>query len=268
MTRNPGRYMYNCSGAPSASLMSQALIIVLIYDVMCQWIINAARRERLWPENLRFEVNDVIPAIGKLHLPAHKEECHAMYSLNYIPGVGRSDGEWIERSWPGLNDAGASTKAMGHGAHHNRLDEIIGYANHRKCISLGSCTSICVVFPHNLDACCPGATLRRKLLVAIDEQRKTQAYVKAFSLDLAAEVEEWDAALAEREAGDRSTNPFRCSKEPGELCYGLFIIFNGLTVTFRYLHGRATAPAGKARASPSDSRGDAHCLARRFFGRQ
>ena len=123
--------------ADPASDVSRLLVVVLIYDVMCQWIINAARRERLWPENLRLQERTVVPAIGKLHLPAHKEECHAKYSLNYIPGVGRSDGEWIERSWVGTNEAGPSTKAMGPGARHDRIDEITSYHNHRKCMALG-----------------------------------------------------------------------------------------------------------------------------------
>ncbi|KAF9503292.1 hypothetical protein BS47DRAFT_1374483 [Hydnum rufescens UP504] len=88
--------------------------ITISYDIFCQWI-------------------------TKLHcqLPsAHKPEGHAQFSLNWMPGVGRTDGEGIERDWSGINPAANSTKEMGSGCRHNTLDDIWSDLNYRKIMTL------------------------------------------------------------------------------------------------------------------------------------
>ncbi|KAL0572958.1 hypothetical protein V5O48_009013 [Marasmius crinis-equi] len=55
----------------------------------------------------------VIPGIGKLHEPAHKQEDHQQYSLNLIRGAGNTDGEAQERIWVEHNKLGNATPCFG-----------------------------------------------------------------------------------------------------------------------------------------------------------
>ncbi|KAF9508560.1 hypothetical protein BS47DRAFT_1373652 [Hydnum rufescens UP504] len=80
------------------------------------------------------KVDGVIP---KFHLPAHKEGCHTIYSLNLRPGAGRTDGEGIERDWSAMNAAATSTKEMGEGSRHDALDDFWGDWNYRKILGIG-----------------------------------------------------------------------------------------------------------------------------------
>ena len=67
----------------------------------------------------------------------HKLPCQAPHSLNFKPGVGRPDGEGIERSWAEMNQVANSTKEMGPGSRHDTLDNHFGHHNWRKYVSLG-----------------------------------------------------------------------------------------------------------------------------------
>ena len=69
------------------------------------------------------------PAIPKFHLPAHKEECHTLYSLNLQLGAGRLDGEVIEAK---LGGAANSTKEMSAGSRRDMLDDLCGDMNYLK----------------------------------------------------------------------------------------------------------------------------------------
>ena len=113
-----------------SSIQTTILLFVLIsYDIYCQW------SKKLWtsrypsfPPDLqldlkRTEIDGVIP---KFHIPAHKEGCHTIYSLNLRPGAGRTDGEGIERDWSAMNAAAKSTKEMSEGSRHDALDDFWG----------------------------------------------------------------------------------------------------------------------------------------------
>ena len=54
-----------------------------------------------------------------------------------MPGVGRTDGEGIERNWSEINRVANSTKEMGPGARHDTLDDHFGHHNFRKLVGLG-----------------------------------------------------------------------------------------------------------------------------------
>ncbi|KAI0060916.1 hypothetical protein BV25DRAFT_1806418, partial [Artomyces pyxidatus] len=112
---------------------------VISYDIACQWGKNLEARMQDLPES----ISSSLPAsafelaVPKFHLPAHTEKCHGPYSLNYKKGVGRTDGEAIERNWSFLNGAASSTKEMGPGARHDALDAYCGYWNWKKTLKLG-----------------------------------------------------------------------------------------------------------------------------------
>src|SRR6188768_2347363 len=61
-------------------------IILISYDIACQWFINLFKRiDTHWPEEIKPRPGTkLIPAIPKLHEPMHQTANHQVYSLNYI----------------------------------------------------------------------------------------------------------------------------------------------------------------------------------------
>ena len=78
------------------------------YNIMCQWSINLRDHLKDSPILNANRLDDRIVArvVPKFHLAAHKESCRINFSLNYEPGVGRSDMEGPERTWFGLQGGG------------------------------------------------------------------------------------------------------------------------------------------------------------------
>ena len=115
--------------------------VFVSYDIACQFKLKFDERvDKLPPEiqlppNVEFEWG-----IPKCHCPMHKVSCQAPHSLNFKNGVGRTDGEGIERSWSELNRVANSTKEMGPGSRHDTLDDHIGHHNFRKYVGLGTFT--------------------------------------------------------------------------------------------------------------------------------
>lgn len=115
------------------------LIILLSYDIACQWFINVFKRmDEHWPESIKISpTTKLIPAIPKLHEPMHVQANHEVFSLNFIPGVGKSDMETPERVWSAHNALGNSTKTQGPGGRHDVLDDHFGFWNWLKYVGLG-----------------------------------------------------------------------------------------------------------------------------------
>lgn len=114
-------------------------IILISYDIACQWFTNLqSRMNTHWPSNIRFPPSTAfIPAIPKLHEPTHQALNHQVYSCNFIPGVGNSDFEGCERIWSAHNALGNSTKTQGPGSRHDTLDDHFGAWNWWKYIGTG-----------------------------------------------------------------------------------------------------------------------------------
>ena len=64
-------------------------------------------------------------AVPKLHINGHKNLCWTRFGFNYRPGVGRTDGEGIER------------REMREGHRQDVLDDVCNDSNYRKTINLG-----------------------------------------------------------------------------------------------------------------------------------
>ena len=77
------------------------------YDIWCMYHKNLRIRHLQLPACLQFDFNSATfdGAILKFHLNAHGESCRTVYLLNFYPGVGRTDGEGIERDWASVNGA-------------------------------------------------------------------------------------------------------------------------------------------------------------------
>ena len=113
--------------------------IIGSYDIACKWGKHLQDRlESSIPQHLHPPPDTVLEVfVPKFHLPAHKPQCHALYSFNYAPGVGRTDGEGIERNWSVLNKVAPSLSMMGPGGRWDTMDDVCNYWNWLKTINLG-----------------------------------------------------------------------------------------------------------------------------------
>ncbi|KAF9543143.1 hypothetical protein CPC08DRAFT_649982 [Agrocybe pediades] len=114
-------------------------LVVISYDIACQWFINIFRRmDEHWPKDLKIPpTTKLIPAIPKLHEPMHQSTNHQVYSLNFISGVGQTDCECPERVWGPHNCLGNSTKTQGPGSRQDVLDDHFGFWNWVKVVNIG-----------------------------------------------------------------------------------------------------------------------------------
>ncbi|KAM6490840.1 hypothetical protein JOM56_013709 [Amanita muscaria] len=136
------------SGLKSTSIRR----MVISYDIACQWSINFETRmqtcfPRTWLVN-NTTTTDVILRflIPKFHLPAHAEKCHQDFSFNYMPKVGRTDGEAPERGWSRMIDLSNSTREMGPGSRQDTIEDNMNDSNWKKVTAMG------VIFSRKLKA--------------------------------------------------------------------------------------------------------------------
>jgi hypothetical protein len=112
--------------------------VIISYDIGCQWGINFHRRVSKMPDHLQVPLSQkkITPLVPKFHLEAHTVKCHARYSFNYAVGVGRTDGEGVERNWSLLNSIASSVSMMGPGGRWDTMDDFCNFANWRKTVGL------------------------------------------------------------------------------------------------------------------------------------
>ena len=105
--------------------------ITVSYDIACQWAKQVLFRLARLPDHVRLEIpeGELRYVIPKYHWRAHKEADHNRYSLNYLPGSARIDGEEIERVWAKQDAIAASTREMGPGSRHDTLEDHFGWTN-------------------------------------------------------------------------------------------------------------------------------------------
>ncbi|EIW74480.1 hypothetical protein CONPUDRAFT_67415, partial [Coniophora puteana RWD-64-598 SS2] len=110
------------------------------YDIACQWWIKLWSRVSRLPTFLSFDPSgrEFEFLVPKFHLSAHIAKCQISYSFNFTPGVGRTDGEGVERGWANINPVASSTKEMGPGNRRDTLDDFFGDWNWKKLVGLGA----------------------------------------------------------------------------------------------------------------------------------
>ncbi|KZT38987.1 hypothetical protein SISSUDRAFT_968609, partial [Sistotremastrum suecicum HHB10207 ss-3] len=124
-----------------SSIISASVAVILIsYDIACQWSKNIKKRVESYPIDLAanfftFILRYVIP---KFHLPAHGPKCQCPYSLNYLEGCARLDGEGIERGWAHLGPYSSSHKEKTAANRHDSMDDLFGSWNWRKVKEMGN----------------------------------------------------------------------------------------------------------------------------------
>ncbi|KAK7022232.1 CxC2 domain-containing protein [Favolaschia claudopus] len=181
----------------------ELMMIVLSYDIICQWSIN------VWPRLSKYQ-SDLHPRAGtgyrrwiflvpKFHLPAHIEECNIRYSFNLTPYVGQTDGEAPERGWANANPLATSTKEMGPGARRDTLDDHFNDWNHKKIIALGR-------------------VMLGRIQKAVAEMVEKNEELVEMEASLPPEiVTEWTAAMEAWEADDKKPNPFNVKEKHASL---------------------------------------------------
>jgi len=170
-------------------------IILISYDIACQWFINLFKRiDTHWPEEIKPRPGTkLIPAIPKLHEPMHQTANHQVYSLNYIPGVGLSDCECPERVWGPHNILGNSTKTQGLGSRQDVLDDHFGFWNWCKYIGQGT------------------TLLRRYKLAVADRNVQREGHrglTEALDDDLVAQWEKMCSEWEEEDLPKTKKNPY------------------------------------------------------------
>jgi len=119
--------------------LTLVLMIVVSYDVVCQWYKKLWHRMKTFPHTWHVDHKghtSVTFLVPKFHLPAHIEFCHNNFSFNLTKGVGRTDGEGVERGWEHINPLASSTKEMGPGSRQDTLDDHFGDRNWKKTVGL------------------------------------------------------------------------------------------------------------------------------------
>ncbi|GJF00552.1 CxC2 domain-containing protein [Phanerochaete sordida] len=158
--------------------------IMTMYDIVCQWAVHLEARMADMPEDLRIQVarfKELRYAIGKLHWHGHKKEGHSRFSLNYLFGSSRTDGEGIERRWWDIQPVANSTKMMGPGGREATLNDVWGFANWMKTIGLPS-------------------ELCRKFMHAVQQAKEQEEEFEAFSRSFSpATIEAWEKMVTDWE---------------------------------------------------------------------
>ncbi|KAJ7734861.1 hypothetical protein B0H16DRAFT_1664965 [Mycena metata] len=172
------------------------LTVVASYNIACQWSHNFWARASAMPAYLKLPAGlQMLFKVPKFHLPPHVKSCHGPYSFNYTKGVGRTDGEGVERNWSWLNWAARSISVMGPGSRDDTIDDLCGFSNWRKTVDLGN-------------------SLLRKLVLAIPQamihSRAFHAFTDGLRREHAGELRDWDALIREWEGNplEVAINPF------------------------------------------------------------
>ncbi|KAI6106767.1 hypothetical protein EDD16DRAFT_1713087 [Pisolithus croceorrhizus] len=85
---------------------------LVVYDVGCQWNVNFWSRVKNSPSLLLPPALEIVPAVGKFQLAAHKLSCFPRYSLNFVKGAGHLDGEILETLWAPFNKISPTARSM------------------------------------------------------------------------------------------------------------------------------------------------------------
>ncbi|KAJ7036476.1 hypothetical protein C8F04DRAFT_954001 [Mycena alexandri] len=176
----------------SAILGITAMFLAISYDIACQWQIHLPERLEKMPEHLQLDLAliTLLFALPVWHASAHEESCQNQNSLTYLEGVGRTDGEGIERTWSVLNPIAWATKEMAKGARADAIEDKIDHHNFEKNIAQGN-------------------TLARKLIVAIDERDRQVEAFKEVDRTLRSEVKkEWQAKIDAWRVDRSQPNPY------------------------------------------------------------
>ncbi|KAK1223408.1 hypothetical protein PQX77_013717 [Marasmius sp. AFHP31] len=172
--------------------------VLFSYDIACQWMRNFYARMREFPSEMTLpESLSLIFKVPKFHLPAHGLAFLAKFAFNYTVGVGKTDGEAIERIWSWLNGCARSLSMMTAGARWDTMDDFMNYWNYRKTVNLES-------------------SLVKKIVAAMPEAvinaRAFSAFTEALKEDYEKEITEWQLLVVRWEQGLSDECPYNVTE--------------------------------------------------------
>ncbi|KAI6039496.1 hypothetical protein EDC04DRAFT_2568368, partial [Pisolithus marmoratus] len=109
---------------------------LVICDVGCQWSINFRSRVKNSPSLLLPPALEIVSAVGKFHLAAHKLSCFPRYSLNFIKGAGHLDGEILETLWAPFNKISPTARSMTQAHRQEVCDDHMRDSNWKKLVGM------------------------------------------------------------------------------------------------------------------------------------
>ncbi|KAJ7657038.1 hypothetical protein B0H17DRAFT_955804 [Mycena rosella] len=181
-----------------SALMGFSLMLLTIsYDIACQWKQNLRERMPKLPATKRLQLNDLKLqcALPVWHAASHNVECQNENSLSFKRGVGKSDGEGVERTWAALNPAAFSTKDAGTGQRADILEGKIDNHNYLKNVG-------------------QGIALQRKLVVALAERERQIKGFKQVNATISKELKkEWKTMVDDWLEDNSKPNPFTLSRK-------------------------------------------------------
>ena len=121
--------------------------IIVLYDVMCQYLVHLNRRFRNSPAlNMPAGVK-IFGGIGQFHVHGHIAQCFPRFSPNFIPGAGAVDGEILETLWNKINAIAGSTSGMSSAHRREVVDDHMNDSNWIKLTRMRACCGHC--FKHS-----------------------------------------------------------------------------------------------------------------------
>ncbi|KAI6137144.1 hypothetical protein F5141DRAFT_1230928 [Pisolithus sp. B1] len=115
---------------------------LVIYDVGCQWSVNFRSRVKNSPSLLLPPTLEIVPAVGKFHLAAHKLSCFPRYSLNFVKGAGHLDGEILEILWAPFNKISPTARSMTQAHRQEVYDDHMRDSNWKKLVGIAEVPSL------------------------------------------------------------------------------------------------------------------------------
>ncbi|KAJ7780810.1 hypothetical protein DFH07DRAFT_950031 [Mycena maculata] len=173
------------------------MLLTISYDIACQWQKNMKERNAKMPESVRLPLESFTfqCALPVWHAASHEEDCKDANSLSFKPGVGKSDGEGVERVWSVMNPAAYHTKDAGRGQRADTLEDKIDSHNYLKNIGQGE-------------------ALQRKLIVAIAERDRQVEGFREVMRTVKKEVKkEWKTMIDEWLKDPSKPNPYTLSRK-------------------------------------------------------
>ncbi|KAK7024195.1 hypothetical protein VNI00_016503 [Paramarasmius palmivorus] len=166
-----------------------AILLLLSYDIMCQWSKKLYARFMALPPLVcqiltRRALKLVIP---KLHILGHLLKCQENFSLLYTEGSGETDAERIERVWSGIGPVATSIKEMGPSSHHDTLEDHCADWNWMKTVN---------------------KLLLKRLLNAVKQYKRQYEAWQSFTEHQHSEAPKWMKAVDDFEAKHTEDNPF------------------------------------------------------------
>jgi hypothetical protein len=192
-----------------ASLAGLTLLLLTIsYNITCQWKIHLKERLEKLPKDMQLPPDIKLQcALLVWHAGSHNNDCQNENSLSFKPGVGKSNGEGIERTWFRLNSAAAFTKDTGNGQPADTLEGMVDDHNFLKNVGQGEFETACGWLQHTKTI--QGDALQQRLVVAIAEHDRQIEVFKDVNKTVSKEVrDEWKAMIDDWLATPSKTNPY------------------------------------------------------------